>query len=122
MLDWIQQSESVFHDNLGLKSIGFRSPAGVQTPILHRALRALKLPLVHWDKRFFDSTFGWIRSSALRSLDRARSGQIILLHDHQKPGNESSFLEALEAYLQKGQDLGISFKAITPEDISRCLK
>ncbi len=120
--DWIRRSEEAFGDLLGRQTVGFRSPAGVQTPQLHRALRTLGMPLIHWETRFFDSTFRWKKSSALASLNQARPGQVVLLHDLQKPKHASQFLDTLDAYLNKGREIGRSFKEITSEDISRCKK
>jgi len=122
MSDWILRSEAVFKESLGITPVGFRSPAGVQTPTLHRVLKSLDLPMVHWSKRFFDSTFRWSSDKALRSLEHTQPGQIVLLHDLQKTKHVDHFLSTLELYLEKAQSLGISFRAITSEDISRCLK
>ena len=43
MIDWISSSENTLQDLTGAASVGWRSPAGIQTPPLHYALKKTKL-------------------------------------------------------------------------------
>ena len=92
--------------------MGFRSPAGVETPPLWDTLKELDMPLIHWDVRFFDAVWPWTPRKAEKSLHRLRSGSIILLHDRQKPANEDLFLDTLDLYIDRIKDSGLDFAPI----------
>ena len=112
MKDWVARSESRIERLIEGRSVGFRSPAGVRTPELRRALRELSLPHVLWAERFYDSTRKWSRADALASLATARDGDIVLLHDAQKPENLETFLDTLRTYLDAGRAHGFLFRAL----------
>ena len=111
--NWVARSEETLRELLNEPSVGFRPPAGVRTPELHSVLREMKMPLVLWNTRFFDTSFTWTRARALKSLEHARSGDIILLHDRQTLKKLPTFIEALEAYLERAQQTGFKFDVLT---------
>ncbi len=112
MRAWIAASETALSALLGEAPIGFRSPAGVRTPPLRWALSELKLPLIHWHKRFYDTSFGWPAKRALRSLASTPSGSIVLLHDTHEGLRKAEFLATLAAYLDEAKTRGFTFQAI----------
>lgn len=112
MREWVVKSEALLR-GLGVKSVGFRSPAGVRTPPLQAALRELGLPLIHWKVRFYDTAIAWTEQKALRSLKSTPAGSIVLLHDSHENESATQFLQTLEAYLKRGRELGFRFTAIS---------
>lgn len=115
LIQWIERAESSLQEQTGQPSIGFRPPAGVRTPELHGALRELKMPLILWNTRFYDTRFAWTRDKALRSLARARSGDIVLLHDRQSAKALPGFVETLDIYLTQAGKQGFEFRALDRE-------
>ncbi len=113
MLDWIAQSETLLAETIGGPNVGFRPPAGVRTPELHWALRQLGLPLILWERRFFDTVLPWDEKRALRSLTASVSGEIILLHDAQPIKRLPGFLKTLSLYIKSAQADGYQFRALT---------
>jgi peptidoglycan-N-acetylglucosamine deacetylase len=91
---WIASAQAELAEITGQEPVAFRSPAGVRTPELSRALRETGLPLVHWNHRFFDTTFPFSEYKALRAGRRAKAGDIFLLHDIPRR-DPASFLRAL---------------------------
>jgi peptidoglycan/xylan/chitin deacetylase (PgdA/CDA1 family) len=112
MIRWIQEAQAVFK-GLGIETIGFRPPAGVRTPELHRALSELEIPLILWEKRFFDRTLKWTSIRARRSLRTTRPGAIVLLHDRQPQQRLANFLETLDDYILTAKKQGLNFQALT---------
>lgn len=117
MKEWIAAAESEITRLTGAPSVGFRPPAGVRTPELAWALRELKLPLVLWRKRFYDSTIRLTPARATRSLEDTPSGSIVLLHDRQRHRNRGSFLLALDAYLEEALAQGRSPRSLRRSDL-----
>ena len=97
--------------SMGIKSVGFRSPAGVRIPPLHQSLRRLNIPLIHWNVRFFDTSSRslWKESLVKRSIFEANSGSIVMLHDSHSGDRNDYFLSTLNSYLQAGTDADICF-------------
>jgi len=110
--EWITDGEKTISDLSGEATVGFRSPAGVETPPLWDTLEDLKMPLVHWDIRFFDAVWPWTPRKAERSLARLKPGSIILLHDRQKQAHEELFLNTLDLYTTRIKEAGFEFAAI----------
>jgi len=52
MHQWMKSSEDLFKKELGDVSVGFRPPAGVQTPELHWQRKNMGLPIILWEHRF----------------------------------------------------------------------
>lgn len=112
LLDWIKESEDILVKQLQMESVGFRPPAGICTPPLQRALDQLKIPLILWKRRFYDSVFSWTPEKALKSLEKTEGGDIILLHDRQRPKNREIFLKTLEVYIDQAKVKGFSFESL----------
>jgi peptidoglycan-N-acetylglucosamine deacetylase len=121
MLRWIEEAERRLQDLCGIQTVGFRSPAGVRTPLLHWALNELNLPLVHWDLRSFDRARTWTRNRAVRSLDGARPGSIVLLHDIHSPPHLDGFLCSLRDFLIEAKRRGFKFAALDRQIVQRAL-
>ncbi|MBI3555798.1 MAG: polysaccharide deacetylase family protein [Deltaproteobacteria bacterium] len=113
MLEWITSSEEMLKETTGAPSVGFRPPAGVRTPELHWALKQLNLPLVMWQRRFYDTVVPWNEKRALRSLASSTSGEIILLHDAQPVKRLPGFLKTLASYIKTAQQQGYEFRPLT---------
>jgi peptidoglycan-N-acetylglucosamine deacetylase len=112
MVRWIERADAIFKE-LEIATVGFRPPAGVRTPELHRALVQLKIPLVLWDKRYYDTQFLWTIERAKRSLERINPGAIILLHDRQKESRTRIFAETLSYFITEEKKRGFQFRALT---------
>ena len=111
MRDWIWRAHHDLTLRLNESPIGFRSPAGVITPPLRRVLRDLKIPLIHWNTRFFDTTFGFSEKKGKKAASRLRSGDIILLHDGNCRHHEK-FLAGVRKLVTDGRALGFRFAAL----------
>lgn len=116
---WVHQAETALQEMIGSPTVGFRPPAGVRTPELHSALRELQMPLILWSARFFDTTFQWTEKSALKSLKKARSGDIVLLHDRKPKPMLSVFLQTLDTYLLQATRDGFTFDVLTRDLMER---
>lgn len=114
--DWIERAQMELRELTGRDPVAFRSPAGVRTPELREALRGLELPLVHWNRRFFDTTFSFTARKAERAAARARAGDIFLLHDvpHRRP---EAFLNALSVLTQNLRARGLEPDSLREEDV-----
>jgi peptidoglycan-N-acetylglucosamine deacetylase len=113
MIRWISDSEKMISDLIGHPTVGFRPPAGIQTPELHKALNDLSMPLILWNVRFYDAIFQWTPERALRSLKKTAPGSIVLLHDRQAPHKISVFLDTLSDYIEEAQKKNFVSKALT---------
>jgi peptidoglycan/xylan/chitin deacetylase (PgdA/CDA1 family) len=112
MLQWIEVSDRVLR-SMELDPVGFRPPAGVRTPELHASLMELNMPLILWRKRFFDTAWPWTLGRALGSLRTAKAGDIVLLHDVQRPGRLDGFSTTLTSYIDEAHLRGWRFLALT---------
>jgi len=118
MLEWISTSEEILQDLTGVKSVGWRSPAGIQTPPLHYALNKLQIPLIHWNIRYYDSLWTWTWHAAESSIENITPGSIILLHDRQKKRNEKNFLETLERFIPALKERGFALDRLDRKDFN----
>ncbi len=109
---WIMKAQDQLAQISGVATVGFRPPAGVITPELLRALTDLQLPLWLWRHRFFDSLFAWKESAAKKTLARLQTGDILLLHDKQKPRNRQEFRQTLQRFLTASSALGWESQAL----------
>lgn len=121
MLRWIDEAERRLQDLCGRETVGFRSPAGVQTPALHWALRQLDIPLVHWDVRSFDRVIAWTEARSRRSLAAARPGSIVLLHDTHAPPHLDGFLRTLGIFIAEARRRGFRFAPLDRSLVRRAL-
>ncbi len=97
----------------------FRPPAGVLTPPLIHVAKELDVTLVLWNHRFYDSVFSWTLKKAKRSIEAMSSGDIILLHDWQKPIHRENFLKTLQIYIQELRSRSYRLVALTQSHIER---
>lgn len=114
---WILDSENLLSSLIGGPTVGFRPPAGVVTPVLRRALAELEMPLILWQKRFYDAIIPLKSTRLLGSLEKTPEGSIILLHDRQKSQNLPDFLNALSHYINRAREKNWDFAAIKKESI-----
>lgn len=106
LVSWIQNAQKILEEITGQKPRAFRSPAGVQTPELRKALSNLNLPLVHWNRRYFDAVIPFTSKRAHRAGREVQSGDIILLHDIPRR-NSKQFTLALDALYQETLERGL---------------
>lgn len=111
--NWISDSEKLLQDLTGQPTVGFRPPAGVRTPPLMRACRELNEPVILWNTRFYDAVRPWTRQSALAKMPTVGSGDIILLHDRQRPENFSDFQQTLHWFIDQLQKAGLQLAPLT---------
>lgn len=109
---WIGDSHDRIRQKFGVDPVGFRSPAGVVTPPLTQAIQDLEIPWIHWNQRFFDTSFPlrW-----MASWYTASRGDIVLLHDKQRQVYRKKFLTSLRALLVPLKDKGFDFQALTKD-------
>jgi len=103
---WLQKSLLQLEQQTGVKQSVFRPPAGVLTPPLIQAARELKIPLVLWNHRFYDTALPWTENRAAKNAATLVPGDIVLLHDRQRKQNRTLFLKTLRKYLQEVQQRG----------------
>ena len=113
---WIEASQRELTELTGREPVAFRSPAGVRTPELARALERCRLPLVHWSYRCFDTVFPLTEKKARKASGRLQAGDIVLLHDipHRRP---EEFLQALDLLVRELRARGLEPSALRREDI-----
>jgi peptidoglycan-N-acetylglucosamine deacetylase len=121
LINWLESSNSLFK-KLKIESIGFRSPLGMKTPPLQKALKELEMILVLWNIRYYDTNNMLDKKRIKKSLNKIKKGSIILLHDTQKEEFRSSFLEALEYLIFEIKSKGLSFKALNKRIINESFK
>ena len=78
---WVKESEDILTDLMGEKTIGFRPPNGIHTPELHWALKELKIPLILWNKRYFDGLISLTQKRIDKKGFSFSPGSIVLLHE-----------------------------------------
>ena len=115
--EWVRKSEEQLEDIIGSSTVGFRSPAGVVTPVLLQVLDELNIPLIHWNIRFYDTSFMWSKSRADRAIKNIKNGSIILLHDSHSGNRKTIFMDTLAYFIRSLQEKEILLKAITRDDI-----
>ena len=110
--DWIARGERDLAD-AGLRSVGFRPPAGILTPPLRQAADEMKIPLVMWNTRYFDTFLPWTAGRARRSARRLRGGSIVLLHDRQRLARIGQFCHSLEVFIRTVRERGLEFAPLS---------
>lgn len=113
---WIDEAQAELTSLTGQKPFAFRSPNGIRTPHLRKALESAGLPLVHWSLRFFDTIFPWTEAKASRAAAKAEAGEIILLHDvpHRDP---ETFLKSLDILVAGLRARGLEPSALRKEHL-----
>lgn len=109
---WISQSESRLQALIHGKTVGFRPPAGVRTPAIHKALVELDIPMIYWSQRFYDTRFVFDEDKARKAASKVKQGDIILLHDSQSLKTLGPFLEGLSTYVFSLQEGGFTFATL----------
>lgn len=99
--EWIFEAQEELRALWGEEPVGFRPPAGVCTPPLRDVLCHLDIPLILWDRRFFDAVFPWGKGRAGRAAARVDPGSIVLLHDSHRGLRADRFLESLDLFLTR---------------------
>lgn len=115
---WIQNSISHLNQITGLKLKAFRPPAGILNPPIIKAALVLKVPLILWSHRFFDTVFQLTPKKIENTFPKIISGDIILLHDRQKLKNRTQFLLSLELLMVKLKEAHFQIAALTEADIA----
>jgi peptidoglycan-N-acetylglucosamine deacetylase len=93
----------------------FRSPVGLRHPLLAPYLQDAKLEYVSWSIRTRDTLTANSSVVARRILNKAASGDIILLHDH-LPGGADAMLEALPRVIDELRERGFEFVLAGPRE------
>ncbi|MBC7370790.1 MAG: polysaccharide deacetylase family protein [Bdellovibrionaceae bacterium] len=110
--DWIAASLTALGALTGLRHRSFRPPAGVVTPPMVQVARALNVPLVLWNHRFFDTALTWTTKKAVSNAAILKPGDIVLLHDDQKSLRADLFVETLSIYIAEIQKRGFSLRPL----------
>lgn len=114
---WMQASVEELNKLTSKADIGFRPPAGILNPPLIQASRVLRMPLILWNYRFFDTVFTLTRKKVDKFLKHAKAGDIILLHDQQKPKNKDLFLASLDHMISELIKLNFQVSHLSQADI-----
>jgi peptidoglycan-N-acetylglucosamine deacetylase len=93
----------------------FRSPVGMRHPLLGPYLKDAGLEYVSWSIRTRDTLTANSRVLARRILNKAASGDIILLHDHLS-GGADAMLEALPRVIDELRERGFEFVLVGPRE------
>jgi peptidoglycan-N-acetylglucosamine deacetylase len=101
----------------GFRPRFFRSPVGLRHPLLAPYLQAAGLEYVSWTIRTLDTLTSNSRVIARRILNKATSGDIILLHDH-LPGGTDAMLQALTGVIDELRERGFKFVLAGPREDS----
>ena len=98
----ISRAQAILGEATGVAPRFFRPPAGLRNPLLDPVLHELRLTLVSWTRRAYDTRRtdpGRVAESLVRGL---ACGDILLLHDGQSartPAGDPVAIEALERVL-----------------------
>jgi peptidoglycan/xylan/chitin deacetylase (PgdA/CDA1 family) len=101
LYEWIHRSHEELTQCIGEKPIGFRSPAGVRTPELTRALARLNIPHIGWRFRYFDTVFKMKTLKYEKTLKKAHSGDIFLFHDGKNALPLLDFERAMDSFFMQ---------------------
>jgi peptidoglycan/xylan/chitin deacetylase (PgdA/CDA1 family) len=99
----------------GFRPRFFRSPVGLRHPLLGPYLKDAGLEYVSWTIRTRDTLTTNSSVLAHRILDKAASGDIILLHDH-LPRGADVMLEALPRVIDELRSRGFKFVLAGPRE------
>ena len=91
-------------ENKGIKTKAFRPPVGYTNPIIARVVKELKLNVIGWNKRSYDTVIFNSNLLSKRLLAQAKPGSIILMHDNLK-----QTMQALPLFLEKAKEKGTIF-------------
>jgi peptidoglycan/xylan/chitin deacetylase (PgdA/CDA1 family) len=106
--DEIDRGTESVRRSCGSRTRFFRSPVGLRHPLLAPFLEKAGLEYVSWSIRTLDTFTANSSVLARRILNKAASGDIILLHDH-LPGGADAMLEALPQVIDELRERGFKF-------------
>lgn len=107
-------TESVRH-SCGVRPRFFRSPVGLRHPLLALYLENAGLQYISWSIRTLDTFTANSSVLARRILNKAASGDIILLHDHLPRGTDA-MLQALPGVIDELRERGFQFVLAGPRE------
>jgi peptidoglycan/xylan/chitin deacetylase (PgdA/CDA1 family) len=96
------KNNEIIYRCLGYKTILFRPPFGVTNPQIAKAVKALNLKVVGWNRRSLDTISKNSKKVSKKITGKLKPGDIVLLHDY-----SDICLEVLEKVLEyaKSQNL-----------------
>lgn len=100
----IEKGKAIIKRITGLETVWFRPPIGYTNPIIARVTRSMKLAIVGWNKRSFDTVYKDAQKLEERLLKLTKPGSIILLHDNLKQTGTM-----LPSYIARAKENGIIF-------------
>ena len=104
----IERGAESVRRSCGFRPRLFRSPAGLRHPLLGPYLKDAGFEYVSWSIRTRDTLTTNSSILAQRILNKAATGDIILLHDH-LPAGADAMLEALPRVIDKLRERGFEF-------------
>src|SRR5580698_1949429 len=111
----IERGTESVRRSCGFRPRFFRSPVGMRHPLLGPYLRDAGLEYISWTIRTLDTFTANSSVLARRILNKAVSGDIILLHDH-LPGGANAMLEALPRVIDELRGRGFEFVLAGPRE------
>ena len=118
----IERGTESVRRSCGFRPRLFRSPVGLRHPLLAPYLEDAGLEYISWSIRTRDTLTANSGVLARRILNKAVSGDIILLHDH-LPGGAGAMLEALPRIIDELRERGFEFVLAGPrEDVGGTLE
>jgi peptidoglycan-N-acetylglucosamine deacetylase len=111
----IERGTESIRRSCGFRPRFFRSPVGLRHPLLAPYLEAVGLEYISWSIRTLDTFTANSSMIARRILNKAASGDIILLHDH-LPRGTSAMLEALPQVIDELRKRGFEFVLAGPRE------
>jgi peptidoglycan-N-acetylglucosamine deacetylase len=111
----IERGTESVRRSCGFRPRFFRSPVGLRHPLLAPYLEDAGLEYVSWTIRTRDTLTANSGVLAQRILNKAASGDIILLHDH-LPGGAHAMLEALPRVIDELRKRGFEFVLAGPRE------
>jgi peptidoglycan/xylan/chitin deacetylase (PgdA/CDA1 family) len=111
----IERGAESVHRSCGFRPRFFRSPVGQRHPLLGPYLKDAGLEYISWSIRTRDTLTNNSSVLAKRILDKAATGDIILLHDH-LPSGAGVMLEALPRVIDELRERGFKFVLAGPRE------
>lgn len=111
----IERGTESVRRSCGFRPRLFRSPVGLRHPLLHPFLKDAGLEYISWTIRTRDTLTANSSVLARRILDKAKSGDIILLHDR-LPGGTDAMLQALPGVIDELRNRGFKFVLAGPRE------
>jgi peptidoglycan-N-acetylglucosamine deacetylase len=115
----IDRCDDAIEQATGTKPQWVRPPFGFRGPALDNVVRSRAARVVMWSASAVDWRPGPLEQ-VIRSLRRARGGDIVLLHDgdfRAREGDRRRTVRALEHWLPRWKDAGIRF--VTADDLQQ---